>query len=151
MGESWLHYNRYKTKPNCGDGWMGWNLIRMLYPRQTSHYCKRCTLERYWNHFTVTCISSISVIKSWVQLLSIATIHGIWIGTWCSQSKTLVSHLEGFGFHPQSDLSVDFSAHRLKLSPLPKIKLWECEEYQAPIVVFGVQVNIYHPCITAYT
>lgn len=55
---------------------------------------------------------------------------------WC-QGKTLNSCSHFSVFHPWPDLYADFSALRLKPSPLPKIKLWECEEYQAPSC-FGV-------------
>jgi hypothetical protein len=43
---------------------------------------------------------------------------------------------------PSSGLKMkaDFSAHRLKLSPLPKIKLWGCEKY--PRLWFRVHVNM---------
>jgi hypothetical protein len=44
-----------------------------------------------------------------------------------------VSHQNFLQFIPQSDLCSDLSANRPK--PLPKIKLRECEECQAPTVV----------------
>jgi hypothetical protein len=45
----------------------------------------------------------------------------------CSQCKTLNFNFGGSEFDP--DLRIDFDAHRLKTSPLPKTKLQECEEY----------------------
>ena len=40
-------------------------------------------------------------------------------------------------FESQSHLFTDFSAHKLKPLPLPKIELWECEECQ----VIGTELS----------
>jgi hypothetical protein len=59
-------------------------------------------------------------------------------GTWWSWIKTLECHSGGSALNPWSDLCVKFCAHRLKPLPLPKILVWGCEIYQAPVKVHGL-------------